>query len=122
MSESKERFDYLLEKYTNRACSWEEYQELFMYVENSDYKEALYQFMDQKHVMPNPGTEKSAGDWDEMFNNIQKSTVKSKKSYPWYRIMAAALVLIVASLGVIGVLNDQKAQQQKQVAANTPVV
>ncbi|MCD0488586.1 DUF4974 domain-containing protein [Pedobacter sp. MC2016-14] len=116
MSDYKERFDYLLDKYINKACSWEEYQELFSHIEKSENKDFLFQFMDQKHIMAVSETEKTEQEWDNLFKGIQHSTLEVKRSYPWYKMMVAAVVLIIGGIGY-HLITAEKVQKQATAVA-----
>jgi ferric-dicitrate binding protein FerR (iron transport regulator) len=100
MSEPTERYTYLLDRYTRRACTWEEYRELFSYLDKEENKDALLRFMDQKYVLSEASAGKTAEEWDFMYHNMMTGLPKKKRPYRWFGYMAAAAILLVCGVGV----------------------
>ena len=113
--ESTERFNDLLHKYTTRTCNWEEYQELFSYLRKEENKELLFQFMNEKYIMDEPGSFKTDEEWDAVYENMVIDLHKSRKSFPWARFMVAAVLVILGATAILWSDDPRPVEQVSKV-------
>lgn len=115
MSAEQERLRYLLQKYTDRECTWEEQQELFRLIDLEENKNDLYRFMDEKFILSHQEKAKREVDWDTMFDAIKESSGKEKKKGRGFWISIAAAVLLFASFGAFFLINSSEVQEMAEV-------
>lgn len=100
---SKERIHYLLEAYISKRVSTEEEDELMDRIleakEDSELKTYMLEIWNQHHYEK----DLSYVNWDEIYSRVMPSPVVSierkVKRMSWFRITAAAVILVVLATG-----------------------
>jgi transmembrane sensor len=120
MSVNKERLDYLLQKYTHKTCTQDELDELFKYIDQGEAGEQILAFMDENHKAGDINADVHMVDWDTMYANIvDKDAAQPARYGNWFKVMAAATILLVGSFGLW--LLVQPSPKQQQVAAKKDI-
>lgn len=93
------RLAELFQKYVDKSITEEEYAELFVYIRNPETKDTVLAFMDEHNKKVQSDALVHEIDWDGMYANItnpKKSAGRERR--PMWKYVAAAAVLVVASL------------------------
>ena len=122
MSLHKERIHYLLEAYISKQASTAEENELMEWIleagEDSELKSYMLGIWNQRH----PAKDLSYVDWDTIYARAMESPVVSLQpkamKMRWFRLTAAAAVLIVLLAGTYFYFNPTK---QPTIATVHPV-
>lgn len=130
MSASEERFKYLLDKYINRSCTWEEYQELFSYIEKDVYKDVLYRYMDEQYVMTPPEKDRDNERLKKIYHRIQRVKAARGGVFPVTRLMVAAAVFLFTCVVVLlwisrpkpEYVTNNKAGKKKNISQENKVI
>ena len=113
MEKSKARFKTLLDKYIVKACTQEEFRELFTYLDLPEYRKDLEDVMDQNYRELVPSADAEAVDWDQMYTSIVDTPAKHHRRSLWSVLLPiAAAVLIFLSVGLFVLDNYQKNDQK----------
>lgn len=125
MRGNADRLTYLYKRYVDGTCTEAELEEFFEYVRMPEMRQTLRELAEE-HLHSTPsGGKLPAVDWDNMYNNIMKSgqspaTIGKKgivKRLFTRPLVAAAVVLLVASTGLYFLLTD-RSQQDNMTASN----
>ncbi|PTS95005.1 iron dicitrate transport regulator FecR [Pedobacter sp. HMWF019] len=102
MERTKERFEYLLEKYINKTVNQEELKEFFNYLELDEYSRRLETEMEQRYKTVVPGAGVHTVNWDEMFTGIVSAPEERKVRPLWKKVLKIAAVwTVVAGAGLL---------------------
>jgi transmembrane sensor len=108
---NKERIEFLLERYTSKAASNEEVQELTLLLQEGQHDEQIRNFLERMAVK----NESSLNYTPEQLNAMVDSLLKReqpKVRRMWVRWAAAASVVLVTSYG-LWVMSERKATRQQ---------
>ncbi|WP_276482577.1 FecR family protein [Paraflavitalea pollutisoli] len=96
-----ERFNELVDRYLAKACTREEFAELFAYIRNPAYDAILQQRM-QEQQLATPETPQPQVDWEAIYSKITQQTQAPRtpvRRLPIRRVAAAAAILLIAAAG-----------------------
>jgi len=97
---SKERIQYLLQRYAANEASRQEVQELFEWLKDQQGEDALKNFILQAQTDEEPDLSLPEQHWNNIWHSVQSATTRQlpKKNvrYLWTRMAAAALILGIA--------------------------
>lgn len=115
MATKKEQYQQLLEKYLANECTYEEAEELFIYLnqDKSDkvlLKELQKGFNASITQSKNIPEEVSTRIWNRLETNIRVPVVPLYKKRKWLSMAAAAIVLMMFSLGLYIYLYNNKTE------------
>jgi transmembrane sensor len=117
MEKTKARFKSLLDKYIVKACTEEEFRELFAYLDLPEYRKDLEDLMDLNYRELVPSADAEVVDWDEMYTSIVDTPGKHRTRSIWTVLLPiAAAVVILLSVGLFVLDNYQKTDQKVMLA------
>lgn len=117
MERTTERFEYLLEKYINKAVSQEELKEFFNYLELEEYNRRLEAEMERRYKTIVPGAGVHTVNWDEMFTGIVSEPEERKIRPLWKKVLKIAAVWVI--IGGTGLLVWKERSEQLKLRTKT---
>lgn len=98
---TNDRLAELFQKYVDKSITEEEHAELFVYIRNPETKDQVLAFLDEHNKKVQSDALVHEIDWDGMYANITspKKSVGPERA-PWWKYLAAAVVLIVAGVAI----------------------
>ncbi|WP_113638077.1 FecR family protein [Nubsella zeaxanthinifaciens] len=98
---TNDRLAELFQKYVDKSITEEEYAELFVYIRNPETKDEVLAFLDEHNKKVQSDALVHEIDWDGMYANITNpKKLAGRERKPLWKYVAAAVVLVVASVTI----------------------
>jgi ferric-dicitrate binding protein FerR (iron transport regulator) len=105
MSVNTDRIQYLFRRYTQKTCTREELQELFVCIAQPENRALLEQMMDSEYDVLQPLAAANETDWEYIFQQVTQTKegtvfpLDNKNRFRWARVAAAAVVVLALGIG-----------------------
>src|SRR5687767_12116526 len=102
MNTDHERLDYLLNRYTQKTCTFSELQELLGYISDPQTRPLLEKLTDEQFEQLKSESEDSGVDWEFIYRKItepEKAKVLFLRRKRWLRLAAAAVFVGLLVVG-----------------------